>query len=95
MLLKKAKMNRSKFLPVRPSTPVFVIQSITESLRRLLVGNRTDYMSLYIIFRTTAPVPLKRSGGKSVLSRLRIFLTGPRKIGTSGAIAMAYPFGSI
>src|ERR1700692_3283940 len=43
-------MDRPKFLPMRPSKPVFVIQSITESLRRRRVGNRTDYMSPYIIF---------------------------------------------
>src|SRR5665213_2000295 len=50
MLLKKAKMNRSKFLPVRPSKPVFHTQSITEGLRRPLVENWTDYLSPYVIF---------------------------------------------
>lgn len=50
MLLKKAKVNRPKFLPVRPSNLFFVIKRIKQSLRRLLVGDRTDYMSPYVIF---------------------------------------------
>jgi hypothetical protein len=34
---------------VQPSKPVFVTQRITVSLRRLLIENRTNYMSPYII----------------------------------------------
>jgi hypothetical protein len=50
MLLKKAKMNRSNFFPVRPSKPVFRIKRVPMTLRRLPVENWIGYLSPYIIF---------------------------------------------
>jgi hypothetical protein len=60
MLLKKAKMNRPKFLPVRPPKPALCNPTHYRELTKALVGNRADYMSPYIIFGPP-PVPLKKS----------------------------------
>src|ERR1700733_14778380 len=61
MLLKKAKMNRSKFLPLRPSKPDFRNPTHHSELTKA-AGWKSDclYVPLHH-FRTTAPVPLKKS----------------------------------
>jgi|SRR3984885_14063069 hypothetical protein len=61
MLLKKAKMNRSKFLPLRPAKPVFRNPTHHSELMKA-AGWKSDclYVPLHH-FRTTAPVPLKKN----------------------------------
>jgi hypothetical protein len=57
MLLKKAKIDRSKFLPLRPSKPVFRNLTHHSELMKA-AGWKSDclYVPLHH-FRTTAPVP--------------------------------------